>query len=371
MSHNVEDYDWSELFPYCLSDRQRDIVQSLISNNGNKTKAAESLQMKRTTFRVSLKKIRTFADSQAVTGISHYDQNKKTWIKTKTEDLHKMELQQGFMEKGLKKLKARPKVKRKDNKVSSDLLNLYTLTDAHIGMLAWEKEGGANWNIDIAYETIIDAFEYLIERTPPAEVGFLNQLGDALHTDSLVPKTPQSGHVLDADSRYYKVGETCQELFERIITMMLKKYKVVKVLMAQGNHDETGSMWMQLHYSRLFRDNKRVQVIKEPSPYYADVWGTNLLGFHHGQYKNLKNVAEAIHGKYRHLMGDTTKSFIHAGHRHSHQVVESNTFKATQHPTLCAKDAYASYMGLDSIRMMIAKTYHLEKGEDCEIYYNV
>lgn len=52
---------------------------------------------------------------------------------------------------------------------SERLLNQYTFTDAHLGMLAWHEEGGDNWDLKIAEQTIIDCFELMLAMAPPAQ----------------------------------------------------------------------------------------------------------------------------------------------------------------------------------------------------------
>ena len=53
------------------------------------------------------------------------------------------------------------------------LANLYVLTDAHVGMLAWEREGGANWDLKIAERTIYDCFMLMLDSAPEAATGII------------------------------------------------------------------------------------------------------------------------------------------------------------------------------------------------------
>jgi hypothetical protein len=76
------------------------------------------------------------------------------------------------------------------------LCNLYTFTDYHLGMLAWNQEGGSDWNISLAEKTIIAALAQMIEQSPRAHTAVLNIQGDFLHTDGKTPVTPASKHVL-------------------------------------------------------------------------------------------------------------------------------------------------------------------------------
>jgi len=70
------------------------------------------------------------------------------------------------------------------------LCNLYTFTDYHLGMLAWHKEGGSDWNISLAEKTIIAALARMIDQSPKAHTAVVNIQGDFLHTDGKTPVTP-------------------------------------------------------------------------------------------------------------------------------------------------------------------------------------
>src|SRR5271166_2988098 len=69
----------------------------------------------------------------------------------------------------------------------ADLLTLYTLTDCHVGMLAWDKESGEDWDLKIAEDCLVSTFIQMINAAPASAVGVVNQLGDFLHFDSLQP----------------------------------------------------------------------------------------------------------------------------------------------------------------------------------------
>ena len=45
------------------------------------------------------------------------------------------------------------------------LCNLYTFTDYHLGMLAWHQEGGADWNVSKAEQTILAALVQMINQS--------------------------------------------------------------------------------------------------------------------------------------------------------------------------------------------------------------
>ena len=107
-------------------------------------------------------------------------------------------------------------------------------------------------------------------------IGIVNQLGDFLHFDSLVPLTPTSKHALDADSRYQKIVEVAVRILRRIISHALAKFPKVQVYMFEGNHDPAGSVWLRVMMAQLYANNPRVSVGMSPNPYTAFQHGKNF-----------------------------------------------------------------------------------------------
>lgn len=255
---------------------------------------------------------------------------------------------------------ARIKKPAKKKQHIRNLLNLYTLTDYHIGCLSWAEETGADWDIKIAEDLAIRAFSYLIESSPDAEVGFFNQLGDYLHYDSQQSITPTNKHLLDADGRPTKMIRAALRVSRAIIEMMAKKYRKVVVLMAEGNHDPHSSAWLRETFSMFYEKTPHIEVITEVAPYYAYEWGTNMLAFHHGHMKKKDSLDEVFVASYREMYGRTKLMHIHCGHQHHRYMKEKNTGIVEMHPTLAAADAYSVRHGYNSGRAMQVISYHKE-----------
>jgi hypothetical protein len=238
------------------------------------------------------------------------------------------------------------------------LLNLYTLTDCHVGMLAWGKESGEPWDLKIAEDTIFRCFEQMVASAPPASIGFVNQLGDFLHSDSMIAVTPTSGHILDQDVRFAKMVRTAIVLLRKVVDLALMKHAKVVVLMAEGNHDMASSVWLRLMFQALYEKEPRVEVIDSELPYYAYQHGETMLAFHHSHLKKLDQFPLMFAAQYAPMWGATTKRYAHAGHRHHLEIKEHGGMIVTQHPTLAAKDAYAARGGWFAERSATAITYH-------------
>jgi hypothetical protein len=244
-----------------------------------------------------------------------------------------------------------------------DLATVYTLTDSHVGMLSWHRETGEDWDLEIAERVLTGCFQAMINASPAASVGIVNQLGDFLHSDGLTPVTPTSGHILDQDGRFNKVVEVAVRVLRSVIAMALTKHHNVVVIMAEGNHDMASSVWLRVLFKALFENEPRVQVIDSPLPYYCLEHGKTMLAFHHGHLKKNDQLPILFAAQFPKIWGNTTKRYCHTGHRHHVEEKEHSGITVIQHPTLAARDAYAARGGWVAERQVTSITYHKEYGQ--------
>ncbi|WP_425639897.1 oxidoreductase [Agrobacterium radiobacter] len=245
----------------------------------------------------------------------------------------------------------------------ADLLNFYAVTDAHLGALSWREETGADWDLVIAEKLIIDWFAAAIELAPPAEVGVLAQMGDLAHYDGMESKTPTSGHILDADSRFQKVVRVIIRILRRVVSMLLSKHNRLHIIMADANHDPASGAWLREMFAAFYDDEPRVTVDSTASTYYVVEHGKTSLFVHHGHRRNIGNVDSVFAGKYREIYGRTQFSYAHLGHLHSDELKTTNLMKVERHETLAAPDAYAANGGWLSGRSAKVITYSARHGE--------
>lgn len=245
----------------------------------------------------------------------------------------------------------------------ADLLNLYVITDYHFGMLAWGEETGDDWDLGIAESALVAWFESAMRQSPDSERAVLCQLGDFLHFDSLEPVTPTSRHLVDADTRFTKIVRCAIRVLRRVVTMLLSKHKHLHVLMAEGNHDLSSSMWLREWFAVLYEDEPRITVERSPDPYYCVEHGQTSLFFHHGHKRKVGDIDHVFAAKFRDVFGRTKYSHCHMGHLHHEDVKETSLMIVEQHPTLAASDSHASRGGWMSRRAAKVITYHKDHGE--------
>lgn len=245
----------------------------------------------------------------------------------------------------------------------AELLNMYAVTDAHFGMLAWREETGADYDLPIAEKLLLDWFTAAIDLAPPAETAILAQIGDLLHYDGFESKTPTSGHILDADSRLPKVIRVVIRTLRRIVGMLLQKHDRVHVIMADANHDPASEAWLREMFAAFYDGEPRVTVDSTASTYYAYEHGDVSLYFHHGHKRKIDSVDSVFAGRFREMYGRTKYSYAHLGHLHSDELKSTNLMKVERHETLAAPDAYAANGGWLAGRSAKVITYSKRHGE--------
>ena len=243
-----------------------------------------------------------------------------------------------------------------------DLCNLYTFTDYHLGMLAWHREGGQDWDLAVAERTLTSAMTAMIAQSPKAHTAVINVQGDFLHTDGKLPLTPASKHVLDADTRFPKLRQAAIRLIRGMISEALQAHDAVHLIIAEGNHDEESAGWLADLFTVFYAQEPRLSVNDSQLPFYVFEWGATMLGVHHGHKVKNEALPLLFAAQFPEVWGRTTKREIHCGHRHHRDEKEYNGVTVVQHPTLAARDAYAARGGWIAERAAWAMTYHKRFG---------
>lgn len=246
---------------------------------------------------------------------------------------------------------------------AENLCNLYTVSDFHLGMLACLEESGEDWDIKIAENMFVNWFSAAVEISPWSHTAVVSLLGDLMHSDSLAPVTPASGHVLDADSRYFKIIQVTMRMVRRAIEIVALKHPQVHIVVSQGNHDETGMLWPTSALEMMYGHDDRVTVDTSPDVFKMFRHGDTVLFFHHGHKVRFDSIESVMVSRFRRDYGETSYAYAHVGHLHHQKIVESNCMVVEQHRTLAAKDAYAARGGWFSGRSANVITYHKQYGE--------
>jgi len=374
--------DYEKLLKFAKTDLQIKVLNA-IKSEGSIRKAAKKLSVAHSTISDSLSRVKRYASESGydpennlnhpvpaglkITSASFNGEGKLQSYWTKSDKDEGTNIAIDVIKREIAEIVKPVKKTIVPKQLDKDLLNLFTFADIHLGMLAWQAEGGDNWSLKIAEDSLLAAFNKMIEKSPKADYCIINNLGDFFHSDSLLPVTPAHRHIVDQDTRYAKLVESAIRILRTIINIALKRHKHVHIIMAEGNHDETSSVWLRHGLAAIYSNEPRVEVDTSPKPFYVHQFGNNMLCFHHG-HKVQK--PETLHGIFssdpffRSIWGSCKHTYIHTAHKHSLKIVDHCGAFIIQHPTIAARDAYASRGFTYSERGCVAITYHRDTGHD-------
>jgi hypothetical protein len=365
---------------FCTTERQSELLQALI-DEGSERKAAAALGV--TKNRIS-QTVRTLRDRAAKAGVGpHYLADpippgykvkgtstyygpdgipRGQWVKTREDAQAQLEAMQEAVQALCEDVPRLAPVKPPAHSLST-LLNVYTMTDCHIGMMAWRAEGGEDWDLKIAERTLSGCFDAMVRQAPAAQTCVIAQLGDWLHYDSLESITPTGKNLLDSDGRFAKMVEVSVRVLRGLVSAALEKHENVILLCAEGNHDLASSVWLRTMFAALYEKESRVHVIRSECPYYAYQHGETMLVWHHGHLKKPDALPLLAATQFPVIWGNTRKRYGHLGDKHHLDEKEHSGMIVRQHPTLAARDAYASRHGWHALRAATGITYHNVHGE--------
>lgn len=244
-----------------------------------------------------------------------------------------------------------------------DLLSVYPIADQHVGLLAWGRETGENYDLKIGADRLRDCAKRLIAQSPPSKQAIILNLGDWQHTDDGKNMTPRSGNQLDVDGRYVKVLTTGVQLMMDIIECALQKHETVLVRNIPGNHDPHASVALTVALGAFYASNPRVTVDDDPSDFFFHRFGATLIGANHGHKMRAPDMAMSMAVRRREEWGQTKYHWFMFGHIHHETAKEIGDVRCESFQTLAAKDAHASASGYNSGQSLTSVTLHMEDGE--------
>lgn len=283
------------------------------------------------------------------------------WVKTRDEKSLEditAALREAFEQyKGYAKPIAAPK------RVDADLLSVYPIGDAHVGLMAWNKDASEDYDLKIGATRLRECAGRLISQSPPSKTAIILNLGDWQHTDDAKNMTPRSGNLLDVDGRYFKVLTTGIQLMMDIIELALQKHEKVIVRNLPGNHDPHSSVALTVALGAFYAKNKRVTIEQDPSDFFFYRFGSTLIGANHGHKMRADRMAMSMAVRRREDWGQTKFHYFYFGHIHHETAKEVGDVRCESFQTLAAKDAHAHSSGYNSGQSITSITIDKKAGE--------
>lgn len=244
-----------------------------------------------------------------------------------------------------------------------ELLSVYPIADQHIGLLAWERDAGENYDLKIGADRLRACMARLIAQAPRSKRAIILNLGDWQHTDDQKNMTPRSGNILDVDGRYFKVLTTGVQLMMDCIEMAKRHHETVLVRNVPGNHDPHASIALTVALDAFYHNDRRVTVDTDPSEFFFHRFGRTLIGATHGHKMKPDRMAMTMAVRRREDWGATRFHHFFFGHIHHETAKEIGDVRVESFQTIAAKDAHAASSGYTSGQSLTSITYHIRDGE--------
>lgn len=244
-----------------------------------------------------------------------------------------------------------------------DILATFTVADLHMGLLTDQEEVGEDWDTKKAQRVFKETFGRLVTITPDAGTALLAQLGDLTHTDDQRNVTPQSGHQLDVDSRFFIILRRAVAVMKWAIEALRQKYDKVIYCGRRGNHDLTAHHAVTLALSEYYADCKDVTIIQDASDFYVHEFGVNMILLHHGDRAKPDRLVHFAAAEFPEIWGRTKYRLALSGHVHHESAKEIGGMRFESVGTIIPRDFHAYTHAYSGARSLISIVHHIEDGE--------
>jgi len=219
------------------------------------------------------------------------------------------------------RLKPPKLVKHTYNRSGGKLLE-FPIMDIHLGKLAWDKESGEDYDLDIAETLYKKTVSDIISRINASEIELIIfPIGqDFFNVDNDKSET-NKGTLQSIDSRWQKMYQKGCELVIWAIEQ-LRVVAPVKVAYVAGNHCYMLSYFLTINTYSWYRDCEDVSVSISPSVRKYYEFGKCMIGYSHGE-EPMKRLDKIMQAEQPEMWGRTKYRELHLGHLHSEHVEES------------------------------------------------
>lgn len=290
----------------------------------------------------------------------------KVWLKRLIE-----EPQQKALESLVSRLENKPlspPTISRNPKHNPHLLEI-SLYDHHFGKLAWGKETGNDYDLQIAEQLFSAAIENLLGKVNGYAIEkILLPIGqDFLHVNNQQATTAK-GTRQDVDTRLAKIFEAAMMAVVNAVERA-RQVAPVEIIWIPGNHDSETSYYLAQVIRAYYRTCQDVAVNSEPTARKYLKYGNTRLGFTHGDKEPLKQLPIIMAGSEPQAWAETKHREWHIGHLHKKKEVEFITcdsegpVRVRQLPSLCGTDAWHFESGyVNGLRAAEGYLWHKEYG---------
>jgi hypothetical protein len=191
-------------------------------------------------------------------------------------------------------------------------------------MLAYHREVGESFDMQICERDLMAAFKMAVDEAPKTERCVIQDMGDFTHYENELAQTEASGHALDADGRYRKMIRVYIRLMRFMCDYALTRFKYVDVIINQGNHSRKNDHWMSEILSVFYTANPRLTVLSNESVFIPYRMGNTFVMSHHSDKCKPKQLAQVMSTDFAEDWGEAEYRYIDIGHIHHNMVLKEH-----------------------------------------------
>ena len=296
----------------------------------------------------------------------------KVWLRRKVPKM---------IEEGVKlflnQIKAHKYESRKFEHYTNPCLLEMSLFDIHFGKLAWSKETGQNYDLKLAEAIYLNAAHELIAKARGFNIEkIVLPIGqDFFHIDGPNNMTT-AGTPQDVDGRLAKIFSTGQKALINLIDLLMG-IAPIHIFWIPGNHDWYTSWYLIKVIEAHYRMTPSVTIDSGESPRKFIEYGTNLIGFTHGNEEKHSSLPAIMAGSWPQEWARTTHREWHLGH--FHRIKETHYAAADTIdgvlvrvlPSLSATDSWHYRKGyVGNMRAAQAYIYNKKSGYEAHLNAN-
>ena len=252
--------------------------------------------------------------------------------------------------------------------ISDEVLEI-DYADLHIGLLAWRRETGADFDLDIIEKRFRDCVADTISRCKGRKFKkiYLVTLGDILHIDNDKNETT-AGTLQQADGRMAKIYDRAVDMMIDCIDTLLTLKTPIEYIYVCGNHDRNTGYYLVKSLQLAYKGNPNIMFDTDPNPLKARLIGVNLVGWNHGEPRK-KNLNTVLQETFREEFGKSKFAELHCGHLHSESTQQNCGVLIKHLPSLCESSYWEHKEGYSTTRGTMCFVWNEETGLR-ETWYN-
>ena len=244
-----------------------------------------------------------------------------------------------------------------------DLISVYPIGDAHVGMYASAEETGKEFDVDIVRRELLAVADKLVSLAPATKRAVIVNVGDFIHMDNKHNRTENGNNPLDPSTVWtnmIKVGIACAK---GLVQAALRKHDSVDLFNVPGNHDSMAAFMLSLILAEHYKDEPRVKVHDEPKHIFYLRFGKCLFGMNHGDMIKPQDLLPMMSVDRAQDWGETKFRYWWTGHVHHDQRKEYMGGLVESFRTLASNDRWHHNKGYRSGSDMKCIVYDKNHGE--------